>query len=99
MPGRGNNTLPVFYAHRRNPDLVAKNDPLTRLDAAAIDPDFSFAQKAVDSGPRYTLEFTQQEVVDALTLAFPVNFDVTYPVRGKLLIFQWGTRRNLNKMD
>ncbi len=98
-PGSGTNPRPVFYAHRWNPDLVAKNNPLTRLGAAAVDPDFSFAQQAIDAGPWYTLEFAQQEIVDALTLAFPVNFDVTCAVRGKLLIFQWGTRRNLNKMD
>lgn len=60
----------------------------------AVDPDFSFAQQAIDAGPRYALEFAQQEVVDALTVAFPVNFDVAYAMFGKLLIFQWGTRRN-----
>ena len=64
---RGSAGLRVgLNAHRRQAYLVARLDPVLRVDALAIDAHFALAQQAINAAARHGLEVAHQEVVNAL---------------------------------
>jgi len=70
--------------HRGNSHPVPDLEAVVGFDAPAIHPDFPAAQHPVNVALRHALQLAQQEVVDALGLAFLADFQRPYlgPSRG-----------------
>src|SRR5687767_9163551 len=71
--------LALRHPHRRDTDPIADFQAVIGLHAAAVDPYLAAAHHAVDVAFRHALQLTQQEVIDALGVAFFADLDRDRP--------------------
>ena len=60
-----------------HPIFPVCNQPIGRLGAAPVYPDFTGSQDAIDQASGYAAERTQQEVVETLAVISFLRVDVT----------------------